>query len=115
MLYQGQGIDRVPRAHRSKSSAPYYNRNNNYPNTHNHPGNDVPGKNGGDRFGSVRKCNSCRSKDYLMKDCRFKMNLTKTVSILVRQEPRNIGRILFEVCQHTEDVMQAEEEDIKEL
>ena len=70
-----------------------------------------PGQNGLDKFGKIRKCHNCGSKDHFIRDCNVKgRNIATNVANVLRQNPNGAKQILYDLCLQTEDEFCNEED-----
>ena len=106
LYYEGQGFYAKPRKFNSKSSVPrgYRPTSNFQPNTSRRMNENNPGQNGLDKFGKIRKCHNCGSKDHFIRDCSVKgRNIATNVANMLRQNPNGAKQILYDLCLQTED------------
>ena len=65
----------------------------------------VQRENGNDRDGNPRVCYNCGSPDHFIRDCDQPRNLTRNIDQMLRNNPNDAKRILFELCQQSEEAL----------
>ena len=104
LFFQGQGFYGRPRQRGSKSSNPYPSkRRKAYFNSNSRT--SGAGRNGNDRDGNPRVCHNCGSPDHFIRDCDQPRNLTRNIGQMLRKTPNDAKRILFELCQQSEEAL----------
>jgi hypothetical protein len=104
LYFQGQGMYGRPRNPGSRSSAPSRPSNENTKS-------NAFGQNGIDRFGKPRLCNNCQSKHHFIRDCDKPRNILRKVPQLIKDNPKQIRQILFEMCLQAEGACFADTEE----